>query len=261
MPLTLLCPYCGKPMVTSRRVGERASCIACGSEFVVPASATETDLQAEGVGGGVPAAPLAGVQIGGGEIPPVSAEAKKEIARDIVASAIIGGALGYLWGLPMDPWGHKGLAPAVLNFFVFAGWGVAESLGAVLARNLRMARGRRGIILGGAIVGGIYVAICWAIYSLFDPEVTDPSAFLAAFAFMIALVLGTPVSAISLIKLSRLLAADLPPAVGPPVPQFRGGPPSVPGPTSGPPPAGSPLPPPLPGSPQRQQPGSQGEES
>jgi hypothetical protein len=242
MPLRFLCPDCGKPIVTSRRMGERASCGACRSEVVVPVSATEMDLRTEGIGGEVRGGPPAELQIGGGEIPPVSAEAKKEITRDIIGSAIIGGVLGYLWGVPMDPWGHKGLAPAVLNFLVFAGWGVAECLGAVLARNLKIARSRRGIIVGGAIVGGIYVGICWAIYSLFDPDVSAPSAFLAAFGFMIGLVLGGVISALSLIKVSRLLAENLPPAVGPPVPGFPAGPP------------------PLPGSPEREQPGSQGEE-
>ena len=70
-------------------------------------------------------------------------EERREIRNLIIGSAVVGIISGYLWGGLYDPWRTQGIAAAVLNFFLFGGWGFAESMGVLVARNFRLAKRRR----------------------------------------------------------------------------------------------------------------------
>lgn len=204
---TQTCPHCRQTFAGSPRDGNR--CPLCGARL--------DDLPlATFAGGAEDTAPPDAA------LPPISPDAKKQIVSDIIFSGLIGAAIGYWSGSLLDPKDTGSAASAVAMFLLFAGWGIVECLGAVLARNLRIARRRGGMILAAAICGGIYVGICIAIGWGRDADAATPIAVTVGVAFVFGFLLGAAISAVSTIKLAGTLAANLSPPGGtePPPPPF-----------------------------------------
>ena len=138
---------------------------------------------------------------------------EKPVAREmkniLIGSAIIGLVVGFFGGGLFDPWGKQGLAAAILNFFLFGGWALAEDLGLLYARNLKGVRTRMKLILVGALWGGLWVSFFYGLESFFNPVVPGTVLFSLFSGLIGGMIIGFIISAICTIKLSDMMLNNM----------------------------------------------------
>ncbi|MGA1790833.1 MAG: hypothetical protein ACMUIM_05065 [bacterium] len=130
---------------------------------------------------------------------------RREIMMMVIGSAVIGFVVGFFGGGLFDPWGKQGLTAAILNFFLFGGWVLAEDVGLLYARNLKGAKTRMKLIFAGALWGGLWVSFFYGLESFFNPVVPGTVLFSLFSALIGGLIIGWIISAICTIKLSGMM--------------------------------------------------------
>ena len=130
---------------------------------------------------------------------------RREILKLVLGSAIVGAITGYFWGGLYDPWRSLGIPSAVLNFFLFGGWGLAEVMGLLLARNVGQAGSRKGLVFSGAFFGGIWVAFLTALNLVTDPTAIGGVHLNVTTGLIGGFITGGLISAICTIKLSGIM--------------------------------------------------------
>lgn len=133
---------------------------------------------------------------------------RKEILGLIFGSAIIGLIAGAVWGGLFNPWEDNRIAAALFNGFLFGGWGTAESLGMLAARNFQLAKTREKLMLASGICGGLWVGLWTAVEMLMDSEEAGLLAIKAVTGFITGALIGGGLSVVSTIKLSKVFIPE-----------------------------------------------------
>jgi hypothetical protein len=137
-----------------------------------------------------------------------SEQERKEILGLIFGSAIIGLIAGAVWGGLFNPWEDNTIATALFNGFLFGGWGTAESLGILAARNFQLAKTREKLMLAAGICGGLWVGLWTAIDQVMDPGAMGLMAVKAVIGFITGALIGGGLSVVSTIKLSKIFIPE-----------------------------------------------------
>ncbi len=132
---------------------------------------------------------------------------QSEIHRLIIGFAIAGVICGHMWGGFYDPWRNRGLAAALLNLFLFGGWGLVQSVAMLVAWNLELAKSRKMLIFIAALCGGVWVSIFTTLDLAKDLIKWEPVFFRSVVGLIAGFITGAGISAISVIKLSRIISA------------------------------------------------------
>ncbi|MCP4110234.1 MAG: hypothetical protein GY749_32720 [Desulfobacteraceae bacterium] len=130
---------------------------------------------------------------------------QNKIWKLAACSAIAGAICGYMWGGFYDPWRNRGLAPGILNFFLFGGWGFAQASGMLAARNLGLVKKRSMLILTGAVCGGLWIFVFSTTDFLTALPEWEPVFFRSALGLAAGFISGAGISAICILKLSKTM--------------------------------------------------------
>lgn len=131
---------------------------------------------------------------------------RKELAGLIIGAAVIGLVAGYWWGGLFDPWaGEKKAFAAVVNLLLFGGWGAAEVFGLLIARNFKLAKRQGNLLLASAICGGLWVGLWSAVDMMVEPLEGLPLPVNVVIGFLVGLLIGGGISAISSTKASKVM--------------------------------------------------------
>ncbi len=131
---------------------------------------------------------------------------RRDLSSLILGAAIIGLFAGFFWGGVLDPWhGEKKAFTAILNLLLFGGWGIAEVLGLLLARNFKLAKHQGGLLLASGLFGGVWVALWSALDMIFEPISLLPVAINMAIGGLVGLIIGGGISIFSALRISKTI--------------------------------------------------------